>query len=113
MDREDLLPNDARKHHIYPQLDPLTRIVIRFVLFYEIPEKFSPELQKEVLRYSRPYFEFFFQSLIDPLSVPQYEAAHGNIPVLEWAYEKGCPQNADVCAEAVRGGHLETLEGLA
>ena len=37
-------------------------------------------------------------------------ALNGNVELLEFLHEKGCPWDEDTCSKAVRNGHLECLK---
>ncbi|CAB9499735.1 ankyrin repeat protein [Seminavis robusta] len=39
-------------------------------------------------------------------------AKHGNLRVIQWAYEKGFPWNKDTCAATAKGGHLDFFKWL-
>ena len=39
-----------------------------------------------------------------------YAAKHGQLEVLKWAHENGCPWDWRTCAFAADGGHLEALK---
>lgn len=106
----ELLPIEIRTRELYPQLDPLTKLVFRFLLFGEEPPALTPDEQKQVCGYSLAYFKFFFKkTTINPLDVAKYAAAQGQLEILNWAYEQGCPRHSDACDAAVKEGRLETL----
>ncbi|KAK3289193.1 hypothetical protein CYMTET_3354 [Cymbomonas tetramitiformis] len=53
----------------------------------------------------------------DPRAYHQYKwiackqaASQGNLEVLQWAREHGCPWDASTCQYAAAGGHLEVLQ---
>ena len=39
-------------------------------------------------------------------------AIEGNLQLLQWAHEQGCPWNATICKLAAQGGHLDSLKYL-
>ena len=39
-------------------------------------------------------------------------ASHGNLPLLKWAHEYGCPWDTYTCINAAEKGHLEMLKYL-
>src|SRR5207302_593118 len=61
---------------------------------------------------------FGFQSC-SPLEIPAlmrgflpcaWAASNGNLKMLQWLREKGCPWDASTCSYAAQGGHLEVLQ---
>ncbi|CAB9521857.1 ankyrin repeat protein [Seminavis robusta] len=39
-----------------------------------------------------------------------FAAGHGQLEILKWARENGCPWNEDTCEMASSGGYLEVLK---
>ena len=93
----DWLPTEIKREVLFPQLDSLSRIVLRHIIRKELPPTLSGQDQVEAHHHSLDYFWFFFRSgLLDRRNLVDCLLWHDNVvrcyyadeyDLIEWARE--------------------------
>lgn len=79
-----LLPYETKRYHIFPQLDVISRILIRVALgILDIPDNIPIEAQKDLCKYSLELY-IRFQHYIDETKRFEYSIYHGNLEIAKY-----------------------------
>lgn len=105
-----MLPDEIKIIEILPKLSPYSRMILQHVLLQkDLPSIFSEEIQKEIISSGLTLMLYFYDKM-NKNKICNYAALLGQLGVLRYVRENGCPWDESTCSYAAEYGHLECLK---